>query len=64
VQVCFDNAKAEGLPLVVCSEPEAHDFFLALGFKDTRHFDIDLSKWAPAYSGFGMFRLFGMIWSP
>jgi hypothetical protein len=61
--VCFDRAKAEGVPLALCSEPAAYDFFVKLGFRDTRHVDIDLSKWAPAYSGFGMFRLAGMIWS-
>ena len=64
VQICFDRAKAEGLPLAVSSEPAAYDFFVNLGFKDTKHADFDLSKFAPANSGFGIFRLSGMIWSP
>ncbi|KAJ5825312.1 hypothetical protein N7474_002450 [Penicillium riverlandense] len=61
---CFEKAKAANLPLVICAEPEAHPFFTAVGFKDTKHVDIDLSPWAPPYSGFGTFRLTGMIWSP
>ncbi|RFU34901.1 hypothetical protein B7463_g1493, partial [Scytalidium lignicola] len=42
VQMCFDKAKAEGVPLTLSSEPEAHDFFVKRGFEDTRHVDIDL----------------------
>jgi N-acetylglutamate synthase-like GNAT family acetyltransferase len=64
VRQCFDRARAENLPLVVCAEPEAHPFFTAIGFQDTEHADIDLSQWASLYSGFGTFRLTGMIWSP
>ena len=63
MQICFDRAKAERVPLFLSSEPEAYDFFVKQGFRDTRHVDFDLSKWAPAYSGFGIFRLAGMIWS-
>lgn len=48
MRICFDRAKADGVPLVVCAEPAAYDFFVKLGFKDTRHVDIDLQKWAPA----------------
>jgi GNAT superfamily N-acetyltransferase len=64
VQRSFDMAKAAGLPLVVGTEPAAHDFFLSRGFKDSRHFDVDLSKWAPPYCGWGIFRFSGMIYSP
>jgi hypothetical protein len=64
LQICFDKAKEEKLPLVVCSEPAANDFFASLGFKETEHADIDLAQFAPKYSGFGMFRLTGMIWEP
>jgi hypothetical protein len=62
MQVAFDKAREEGLPLVVCSEPAAHDFFQVLGFKETNYAEIDLAKLAPKYSGFGVFRLTGMIW--
>lgn len=63
VQIAFDKAKAEGLPLVVLSEPEAHPFMVKQGFTDRKHVDIDLAKWAAPYSGFGLFRLFEMIWN-
>ena len=64
LQICFDRAKAADLPLVVSSEPAAYDFFTALGFRDTKHVDFDLSKWAAKYNGFGLFRLSGMMWTP
>ncbi|KAL3427841.1 GNAT family [Phlyctema vagabunda] len=62
VKLCFERAKAEGLPLILSSEPAAYDFFASLGFKDTRHVDWDLSKWAPPHTGFGSFRMAGMRW--
>lgn len=61
VREAVERAKAAGVPLTVSVEPAAYDFFGKLGFKDTRHVDFDLSKWAPSYSGFGVFRLAGMI---
>lgn len=64
VQLGFDRAKAEGIPLAVCAEAPAYEFFVKLGFKDTIHCDIDLQKYAPANSGFGVFRLSGMVWRP
>ncbi|KAJ5201383.1 uncharacterized protein N7498_006046 [Penicillium cinerascens] len=64
VQLGFDRARAEGIPFAVCAEAPAHEFFIKLGFKDTTHYDIDLRKYAPAYSGFGIFRLSGMMWRP
>lgn len=57
VRLCFDRAKAEGVLLAVYSEPAAHGFFVKMGFRDTRHVDFDLTKWAPSHSGFGVFRL-------
>jgi predicted N-acetyltransferase YhbS len=61
VRIAVDKAAEAGIPFSVCSEPAAHDFFLKLGFKDTVHGDIDLRKWAPENSGFGNFRLYGMV---
>jgi len=61
VKMCIEKAKSEALPLVVLSEPEAHGFCLKLGFEDTQQADIDLRKWAPELSGFGMFRVWGMV---
>lgn len=64
IQLGFDRARAEGLPLAIAAEAPAYGFFDTLGFKETRHVDIDLRKYAPANSGFGIFRLTGMIWTP
>ena len=64
IQRAFQRAKAYDLPLATCAEPASYGFFAKLGFKDTTHGDIELQKFAPAYSGFGVFRLTGMIWYP
>ena len=61
VNHCFRESESMQLPMAVCSEPAAHDFFLTLGFCHTTHVDIDLRKWAPSHSGFGLFRLTGMV---
>jgi N-acetylglutamate synthase-like GNAT family acetyltransferase len=53
LQICFDKAKEEKLPLVVCSEPAANDFFASLGFKETEHADIDLAQFAPSIVALG-----------
>ncbi|PKX98509.1 GNAT family N-acetyltransferase [Aspergillus novofumigatus IBT 16806] len=47
LQLGFDRARAEGLPLVATAEAPAYGFFDTLGFKETRHVDIDLRKYAP-----------------
>ena len=57
----FKEIQSVELPIAVCSEPAAHEFFLTLGFCDTKHVDIDLRTWAPLHGGFGLFRLTGMI---
>ncbi|KAJ5769433.1 hypothetical protein N7520_003992 [Penicillium odoratum] len=62
VQLGFDRAKAEDIPLSVCAEAPSIPFFKKIGFKETIHVDMDLQKYAPAHSGFGVFRLAGMIW--
>jgi N-acetylglutamate synthase-like GNAT family acetyltransferase len=61
VQLAVEKAKDAGIPLHVTTEPDAHEFFLSQGFKDTKSSDIDLAKWASKNSGFGIFSLFGMI---
>lgn len=63
VQIAVDKAQEAGIPFSTTSEPAAHEFFLKLGFKDTKHGDIDLRKWAAENSGFGNFRLYGMVLS-
>ncbi|KAJ5111505.1 hypothetical protein N7532_002040 [Penicillium argentinense] len=64
MQLGFDRAKAEDVPLRLCAEAPAHGFYVKLGLEETKHADIDLRKYAAPYSGFGEFRLTGMIWRP
>jgi len=61
VKLCKERAAIEGLPLFLCSVPSAADFYRKLGFKDTKHVDIDLGQWGPKYGGFGIYRLQGMV---
>lgn len=58
----FDKAKAAGVPVMLSTEPQVYDLFIRYGFKHTKHVDFDLAKWAPPYSGFGIFRLAAMVW--
>ncbi|KAH8669757.1 hypothetical protein BGZ60DRAFT_451086 [Tricladium varicosporioides] len=60
IHYAIERAEKAGVPLSVCSEPAAHQFFLKQGLKDITHADIDLRKWVPELSGFGIFRMFGM----
>ncbi|KAF7587106.1 hypothetical protein BBP40_007712 [Aspergillus hancockii] len=60
----FDKANTAGVPVTVNAEPQTYEFFKRFGFRDANHVDFDLAKWAPPYSGFGLFRLAGMIWDP
>lgn len=48
--------------MLLCSEPEAHGFYLRRGFADRKVADIDLRRWAPVYSGYGVFRLSAMVY--
>ncbi|RSL74664.1 hypothetical protein CEP51_011502 [Fusarium floridanum] len=61
LQEAFRRAHADRVPLALCSEPAAYSFYKNRGFQDTKHVDIDLRLWAPPYTGFGIFRLSGMI---
>ncbi|KAL2822233.1 hypothetical protein BDW59DRAFT_180907 [Aspergillus cavernicola] len=60
----FTKAKSLGLPIALVTEPQVYNFFIKQGFKDTKHVDLDLAECAPPYSGFGIFRLAGMVWYP
>lgn len=64
LQRAFAEAREAGVPLCVCSEPAARPFFDKFGFVEVLHADMDLSVWAPPYTGFGVFRLTGMVWQP
>jgi hypothetical protein len=61
VRMCLDRAKKTKLPLRLAAEPAAHEFWLKMGFEDTKHVEFDLEKWAEPHTGFGTFRLFGMV---
>ncbi|KAE8141607.1 hypothetical protein BDV38DRAFT_278960 [Aspergillus pseudotamarii] len=60
----FNKARSAGVPVVVNAEPQIYGFFKTYGFQDTKHVDFDLIQWAPPHSGFGIFRLAGLIWHP
>lgn len=60
----FEYARSEGLPLFTVAEPGARDFFAELGMRELKHGDMDLSRYAPPHTGFGVFRLTGITWSP
>ncbi|KAI0515064.1 hypothetical protein F5B22DRAFT_608164 [Xylaria bambusicola] len=57
LQIAQEAAEAAKLPIVLCSEPNHHDFFVNRGFKDVKHADIDLAQWAASWSGYGVFRI-------
>lgn len=61
--VAFEKARAEGIPVVVQATTGNEEFFLKLGFEETRHADLDLAKWESG-SRLGMFRMTGMVWRP
>jgi hypothetical protein len=61
VRLAIANAKVAEVPLFLCSVPSAHGFYLKLGFRDSIHADIDLSRWGAEYDGFGVYRFFGML---
>ncbi|KAL2793937.1 hypothetical protein BJX66DRAFT_351492 [Aspergillus keveii] len=64
MEYVLEKAKTLDIPVALSSEPQVYSFFRRWGFEDTKHVDFDLAKWAPPYSGFGVFRLAGMIWYP
>jgi predicted N-acetyltransferase YhbS len=61
IGLCLEKGKQAGIPVFVCSEPQARQLYLGLGFRDTGFADIDLSQHGPEHCGFGVFRLSGMV---
>ncbi|OJJ00779.1 hypothetical protein ASPVEDRAFT_40305 [Aspergillus versicolor CBS 583.65] len=59
-----NKAKIEGVPVALVSEPQAYGYWEKKGFTETEYRDIDLAQWAPPHSGFGTFRLSGMVLNP
>ncbi|CEL10582.1 hypothetical protein ASPCAL13699 [Aspergillus calidoustus] len=64
MEYVLDKAKSLNIPVSLSSEPQVYAFFKKWGFQDTKHVDFDLAEWAPPHSGFGIFRLAGLIWYP
>ncbi|EPE35809.1 Acyl-CoA N-acyltransferases (Nat) [Glarea lozoyensis ATCC 20868] len=60
VRLCVEAAKDRGLALTVGSEPQVHGFFGKMEFKDFKHSEWDLERWADEFCGFGKFRVWGM----
>lgn len=60
----IEKSEETKIPIFIKTEPEAYKFLLRMGFKDTKHVDEDLSKWSEEYTGYGIFRLSGMIRIP
>jgi GNAT superfamily N-acetyltransferase len=61
VKLATEKAEKAGIPLSLGSEPQAHEFFLAQGFKDTKHVDISfpaLLRWWDRPPGQLSFSLF------
>ncbi|PVH78037.1 acyl-CoA N-acyltransferase [Cadophora sp. DSE1049] len=61
---CHQLARERGLPIYLTSFPGAHDFYLSLGYRDMKHFDVDLNEWGTTKRGFGIYRSYGMVWEP
>ncbi|KAH7408903.1 hypothetical protein BKA64DRAFT_663796 [Cadophora sp. MPI-SDFR-AT-0126] len=59
---CHELASERGLPIYLTSFPGAHKFYLGLGYRDMKYFDVDLSQWGMANRGFGVYRSYGMVW--
>ncbi|KAI0479873.1 hypothetical protein F4859DRAFT_451946 [Xylaria cf. heliscus] len=61
LQMAQGHAAEEELPLRIIAEPNHHDFFVRRGFRDIKHTDVDLTKWAAPLSGYGAFRISSMV---
>ena len=61
MKFAIEKAKEAGVPLSLISVPAAHQFYEKLGFKDTTHVNVDLSKWGAPHSGYGIWRAYAMM---
>ncbi|KAF1987931.1 acyl-CoA N-acyltransferase, partial [Aulographum hederae CBS 113979] len=61
IQMAKQRAKEAGVALWVVAEPETRSFFDKMGFEEMDHADFDLTEWAAEKSGYGLFRLSGML---
>ncbi|TRX93451.1 hypothetical protein FHL15_005726 [Xylaria flabelliformis] len=61
LEMAQKHAADEKLLLRITAEPNHHDFFVNRGFRDIKHVDVDLTRWAAPLSGYGTFRLSSMV---
>ncbi|KAI1130426.1 hypothetical protein F5Y10DRAFT_235649 [Nemania abortiva] len=57
LHIAQEAAKAAEIPFSIFSEPNHHGFFINRGLRDVKTVDVDLRKWAPPLSGYGIFRI-------
>lgn len=57
---CLAAGKELQLPVILHAEPVARAFFEHHKFQEFAHGEVDLGRFAPPFSGFGLFRLTGM----
>ncbi|KAI0448243.1 hypothetical protein F5B21DRAFT_193301 [Xylaria acuta] len=61
LQMAQRHAADQKLPFRIIAEPNHHDFFVNRGFRDIKHVDVDLTRWAAPLSGYGTFRISSMV---
>lgn len=64
MRICHTKAAEAGIPLFLCAVPSARDFYAKLGFEERVVLEIELSDFAPRFSGFGAYRFYGMMKAP
>ncbi|KAI1747775.1 hypothetical protein F4782DRAFT_398005 [Xylaria castorea] len=61
LQMAQRHAADEKLPFRIIAEPNHYDFFVNRGFRDIKYADVDLTRWAAPWSGYGTFRISSMV---
>lgn len=61
LEFLLGKADKAGLPVYLTSFPAPHHFYLRYGFRDLGHFETDLRTWAGEFTGFGIYRTYGML---
>ncbi len=64
LEYCNDLADSAGLPTYLTAFPGAHGLYQKLGYKDIKHFDVDLNEWGTKHRGYGIYRSYGMLRKP
>jgi len=64
VRYCLERADADGLPTYLIAFPKAKSLYARCGFEVVEYVDFDLSKWTTEFSGYGIYRNYGMLRQP